>query len=401
MIYTETRTINRTLFALRKKMPLILQQGGTSSGKTWGNLYALLSYLLADRENDILLCSVVAETFPHLKKGALKDFLDILNQTGIYSAIKHNKTDNQFTLPSGSIIEFFSADNETKVRGPRRDILFINEANSISWDVYYQLNLRTKETVILDWNPSGQFWLHDKILPNMQPEEYLFTRTTYKDNPATSEKVTKEIERLKDIDPYLYRVYAEGKTGQIKGLIFTNVRYASQFPQGCKKLAIGLDFGFSNDPTALVLAGELHGELFVQELLYETSLTNADICLKLEEMNIGKTVEIYADSAEPKSIEEISREGWNVQATQKGADSIKFGIDLLKKQTAINICGASINFRKEAQRYKWKEDKNGTLLNVPVDAFNHCWDALRYYAVMKLTNEKPGGGYDFWKAGQI
>lgn len=398
MIHTETRTINRTLYGLRQKTPLILQQGGTSSGKTWGNEYALLSYMLYDRKDDVLLASIVSETLPHLKKGAIKDFKDILNLTGLDSIISHNKTDHQFTLPNGGVIEFFSADNETKVRGPRRDILFINEANSISWEVYYQLNLRTKETVILDWNPSGLFWLHDKLLPSMRESEYLFTRTTYKDNPAISEKVANEIERLKDIDPYLYRVYAEGKTGQIKGLIFKRVRHTSTFPSGCKKLALALDFGYSNDPTALILAGVKNGEVFTQELIYEKGLTNDDIHERLKGLNISKSIQIFADAAEPKSIEELKRKGWNITSAAKGKDSLAFGIDLLKNYN-INICGYSPNFKKEAEHYKWKE-KDGNLLNVPIDAYNHCWDALRYYAVTMLTNKKPSSGYSFWKAGQ-
>lgn len=391
MIHTDTRTINRTLTGLRQGFPLILQQGGTSSGKTWGNLYALLSYLLYDRGQEKLLVSVIAETFPHLKKGAIKDFKDILEATGLIDKVEYNKTDQQFKLPTGSVIEFFSADNGSKVRGPRRDILFINEANSIPWEIYYQLNLRTKESTILDWNPSGEFWLHENLLPTMQENEYLFTRTTYKDNPALSEKTVKEIERLRLIDPVLYRIYGEGKTGQIQGLVFVNLAYCDAMPANLKKEAYGLDFGFSNDPTALVRIGELHGELWGEELIYETGLTNDDICARLSVLGIPKTAEIWADSAEPKSIEEIRRKGWNIRASTKGNDSVNFSIGLLKKYR-LNITNASMNWKREAKNYKWKVDKDGKSLNEPIDAFNHAWDACRYYAAKKLNEQSVSKG---------
>lgn len=387
MIHSDTRTINRTLAGLRNKTPLILQQGGTSSGKTFGNLYALLTHLIYDRADEKLLCSVVAETFPHLKKGAIKDFQTILEATELIKLVKHNKTDQQFTLPTGSVIEFFSADNGSKVRGPRRDLLFINEANSVAWEIYYQLNLRTKESTVLDWNPSGEFWLHEMLLPTMQESEYLFTRTTYQDNPALGEKTIREIERLRLIDPTLYRIYGEGKTGQIQGIIFTNVGYVAEMPTNARKRAFGLDFGFTNDPSVLVEGCELHGEIFAREVFYETGLTNDDICKRMEAAGVKKTDEIWADAAEPKSIEEIRRKGWNIRAAIKGADSVNFGIDLLKKYK-INITNDSLNAKKEARNYKWKTDnKTGKPLNVPIDAYNHFFDGLRYWAIMNLKAE--------------
>lgn len=382
MIYTDTRAIRRTLYGLQNRIPNIYQQGGTSSGKTFGSLYALLSYLLYDRAGEKLLCSVVSENYPHLRRGAYKDFKTILAETGLDNVVEETKSTHTFTLPSGSEIEFFAADNEGKARGAKRDILFVNEGNNVSWDIYYQLALRTSESVIVDWNPSGEFWLHENLLPTLGPDEYIFTRTTYKDNPAVSQKVIAEIERLKLIDPVLYRIYAEGKTGQVQGLIFPNMNIVPEFPALCKKVAYGLDFGFSNDPTALVRIGELSGELYGQELLYETGLTNDDICERLQALGVRKTDEIFADSAEPKSIEEIRRKGWNIKPTVKGADSVNFGIGILK-QYRLNLTAGSTNWRKEARSYKWKE-KDGKPLNVPIDAFNHCFDAARYYAVKVL-----------------
>lgn len=382
MINTETKAINEILWALRSKKPLILQQGGSSSGKTWGILYAFISYLLHDRRNEKLLLSVVAETLPHLKKGAMKDFGDILDACGI--PVQVNKTDNIYTLPNGSHVEFFSADNETKVRGPRRDFLFINEANSVNWDIYYQLNLRTHETTVLDWNPSGEYWLHDVLLPSMREGELHFTRTTYRDNPALGEKTIREIERLKDIDPQLYRIYGEGKTGQLQGLIYANVAFVLEMPKDLKSEAYGLDFGFTNDPTALIHAGTYGGEIYIDELIYEAGLTNSDICDRMEALRIDKKAIIYADSAEPKSIEEIRRKGWNIRPATKGQGSLNLGIDLLK-QYRQNWTHASLNAKKELKNYKWQTDRNGKPTNKPIDAFNHALDALRYWAIENLS----------------
>lgn len=394
MIYTDTRAIRRTTYGLRNGVPNIYHQGGTSSGKTFGNLYALLSYLLYDRQGDKLLCSVVSENYPHLRRGAYKDFVTILTETGLSEAVTEAKSTHTFTLPGGSQVEFFAADNEGKARGAKRDILFVNEGNNVAWDIYYQLALRTSETVIVDWNPSGEFWLHEHLLPTLGQHEYIFTRTTYRDNPAVTPKVVAEIERLKLIDPVLYRVYAEGKTGMVQGLVFPEITIVPEFPKDAKKLAYGLDFGFTNDPTTLVRMGVSGGGLYGEELLYETGLTNDDICKRLESLGLRKTDEIVADSAEPKSIEEIRRKGWNIRPAVKGADSVNFGIGLLK-QYGLNLTAASTNWRKEARNYKWKE-KDGRPMNAPIDAFNHCFDAARYYA-SKMLNTGGGGYRPVWR----
>jgi len=360
---------------------LIIQQGGTWSGKTFGVLTAL--YLLAVSTEQPLLISVVGVTVPHLKRGALRQFIDIVNELGRVDA--YNRTDQIFQIGE-SRIEFFSADDDGKVRGSKRDILFVNECNLLNYEKYRQLSMRTAQTTILDFNPVGEFWLHDKILPTADKSTYLFKRTTYHDNPSVPEKVQKEIELLKETDPQLYRVYAEGKTGMIQGRIFDNVQFVSTFPDDCKKVAYGLDFGFTNDPTCLVRAGVLHGQLYLQELIYETGLTNQDIATRLQELKLTYQDEIFADSAEPKSIEEIKRKGFTIKGATKGQDSIRHGIDLLKRYK-MNITQGSVNFRREAMNYKWATDRDGNNLNKPVDKFNHCWDAARYYAVMKLGKQ--------------
>jgi phage terminase large subunit len=379
-IFFDTKVVRSTLGGLTTGEKLIIQQGGTSSGKTFGVLVAL--YLYAMNSEKSLVISVVGCTVPHLKRGALRQFEEITEKLG--GVKNYNRTDKIFQI-GNSMVEFFSADDNDKVRGSKRDVLFVNEANLLNYERYRQLAIRTDKVEIIDFNPVGEFWLHEKILPF---QKYLFKRTTYQDNPAVGEKVIADIERLKHSDPQLYRIYAEGKTGKIQGLVFPDVKTVDDFPKEAKKIAYGLDFGFTNDPTALIRAGVLHGGLFVEELIYETGLTNQDISKELERLGVRRSAEIFADAAEPKSIEELRREGWNVRAAKKGKDSILYGINLLK-QYQKNFTVSSVNLLKEARSYKWKEDRDGKSLNMPIDDYNHAFDALRYYAVMKLKNTGP------------
>lgn len=361
--------------------PIIVQQGGTYSGKTYNILLALLFFAKNNPFN--LLISVVSCTVPHLKRGALRDFEDILLKTG--TPYKWNKSDNIFSVGRCKI-EFFSADDDGKVRGGKRDILFVNECNLINFERYQQLALRTRKTVILDYNPVSEFWIHEHILTRTT-KEVLFKRTTYRDNPRVPDKVVREIEALKDVDEQLYRVYALGLTGVIQGLIFPNVEYIDTFPGNARKRAFGLDWGYSNDPTTLIEFGQISEGSCFDEWLFETGLTNEMIHERFLALGVRKTDEIIADSAEPKSIDYLKDKGWNIWPAVKGADSVKFGIDTIKK-SKIFITKRSVNFAKEQRNYRWKIDSNGKILNIPIDAFNHCWDAARYVATWKLTGSR-------------
>ena len=377
LIY-DTKVVRTTLGGLTQRRKMVVQQGGTSSGKTFGVLIALYLYAISQEESQLI--SVVGCTLPHLRRGALRQWLTICEEMGFDG--EFNKTNLTFRLGKCTI-EFFSADDNNKVRGGKRDVLFVNEANLINYERYRQLAIRTEQTEIIDFNPVGEFWFHEKIVPFQ--DDFLFRITTYKDNPTVSDKVKADIERLKESDPMLYRIYAEGKTGRIQGLVFENTKVVDAWPQ-LKKRAYGLDFGYSNDPTALVECGIAFGELYTREIIYETGLIVPDISKAMQDAGVKRNDEIFADAADPASIEQLRREGWNIRAAKKGKGSILFGIDLIKHH-GLNIHKNSINFVKESRNYKWKENMDGDLLNKPIDNFNHCFDALRYYAVMKLSRK--------------
>lgn len=381
MIHNDTRVIKRTLLGLNKKIDYLIHQGGTSSGKTYGIIYSILSFMLSLKKGENLLFSIVSANFPHLRRGALRDMQNILSECNWWEFVKWQKVNNVFTFHNGSKIEFFTADDEKKARGGKRHFLFVNEANSISYDVFWQMKIRTDYTTIIDYNPSGEFWLHDKVMPSLKINEYLYTKTTYKDNPSVSGKIAKELERLKDVDSVLYQVYALGETGIVQGVIFNNVKYVDSFPSECKKVCYGMDLGFTNDPTTLIKFGVYNGELYGDEIIYETGLTTNDILAYFKDLGINKNIEIFCDN-DPRLIKEIRQKGYNIKRATKGSGSIIFGIDLLKRYK-INITHNSVNFKKETKNYKWKA-KGGDFINTPIDTYNHCWDAYRYAAIMKL-----------------
>jgi len=329
--------------------------------------------------------SVVRKTLPALKSSALRDFIEILQGLGWYNEADHNKTENNYIL-NKNMVEFFSIDDAQKIRGRKRDILFINEANEIDIEDWRQLLLRTSGKVIIDYNPSDfEHWIYDQVLTR---EDCATLITTYKDNPHLPDALKREIESLKDADPEYWKIFGLGERGQLVGLVFNNWREGVRVPDNAKFIGCGLDWGFTNDPTAVVKVYQHEQTLFIQECLYERGLTNPDVSKRLEQ-SLNKRDEIYADSAEPKSIEEVFRYGWNIRPTMKGADSIINSIDILRRFQLVLI---GHNLAKEFRTYKWKTDKAGKQLNEPVDFNNHLIDATRYLALMKLNN-RPRGKY--------
>lgn len=381
-MFIRTTAINK-IKALTKFVKGI--QGGTSAGKTFGVLPILIDIAAKSKLTEI---SVVAESIPHLKRGAMKDFKKIMKETGRWFDSRWNATDFKYTFANGSEIEFFSADNDAKLRGARRDYLYMNEANNMVFHAYTELASRTKLGVYLDWNPTNEFWFHTEL---QNDDDVDFIIVNYLDNEACPESALNFINKAKEKaktsiywDNW-YRVYGLGELGMLEGVIFENYEIIDNIPAEAKLIGYGLDFGYSNDPTALVAVYDYDGKIICDECIYSTSLLNSDI---ISLMTQDKRMPIWADSAEPKSIEEIRRAGFNIKPVVKGADSITFGISVLQEK-AMLITKSSVNLIKELRAYSWDSDKTGKKLNKPIDNMNHAMDALRYFAMMALAIKKP------------
>lgn len=369
----------------------IVNQGGTASGKTYAILQCIFTHAT---EEPGVVCTVAGQDLPNLKVGAIRDAADIVKSSAVLTELisSYNKSDYTYVFKNGSIIEFKSYSDEQDAKSGKRDYLFVNEANGFKKRVFDQLHLRTKKRTYIDYNPDAEFWVHEDLIgkPNI-----LLIISDHRHNPYVPEKVRSKIEGLKEQDEELWKVYARGLTGKIEGLIFRNYNIVDGIPYGAKLIADGLDFGFTNDPTAFLQVYENNGELWVSELIYETGLTNDQIVVQLRDMSIGRGEEIIADSSEPKSIQEIRNLGFNAVPAQKGPDSVKQSINILKRYK-INITQQSAGLRKEIKGYKWKVDKKtGKTLNEPVDFMNHSIDALRYVASNKLGHNQTSGQYSF------
>jgi phage terminase large subunit len=360
---------------------IVVQQGGTRSGKTYNIiLWIIFSYC---QKNEGKIITICRKTYPALRGTVMRDFLTILKDHEIYSEDDHSKTASEYQL-NGNTIEFISLDMPQKIRGRKRDLLFANEANELNFEDWQQLLFRTNEKVIIDFNPSEEFhWIYDHVLLRKDVEFY---QTTYKDNPFLGAEIKAEIERLKDIDENYWRVYGLGERGQAKSLVYTFTTI-KEIPKEAKLVSYGLDFGYSSDPTSLVRTYILGDDMYVDELLYRTGMTNQDIANEMKVLGLDRSNEVFADSAEPKSIEEIYRMGWNVKPTIKG--SINIGIDIIRRYK-LHATESSFNLIKELRNYKYIEDKNGQMTNKPVDNFNHALDALRYSVVNKISQSHLG-----------
>ena len=362
----------------------IINIGGTRSTKTFSILQVLIVKCLQAVEP--ITISVVRKSFPSLKISAMRDFFDIIKSMGLYTEENHSKQNNTYLL-NNCLVEFLSIDDSEKKKGSKRDILYINEANELDYSDFSALNLRTALQVFIDFNPSELFWFQDKL---QHRKDVKVIHSTYLDNPFLTDIQIKEIEMLKETDNQYWQIYGLGQYAGNRKLIY-QYQVCDTIPPSAKMLAIGCDFGFSNDPTAVIEAHVEGINLYVNELVYERNLTNNDIAVVMNHIGIDRYTDIICDSAEPKSIEELRRLGFNTKPVVKGPDSLNNGIDILKR-FRIHITKESTNLINELNRYKWVEDKNGVMLNRPIDAFNHALDALRYVALMKLSETKRGGG---------
>jgi len=363
------------------KAKIVVEQGGTRSGKTYNILlWIIFSYCNSNTGKIITICR---KSFPALRGTVMRDFFTIIRDHEIYSEEFHSKTTHEYKI-NGNVVEFISLDMPQKIRGRKRDLLFANEANELNFEDWQQLLFRTTERAILDYNPSEEFhWIYDQVLTRPDVD---FFQTTYRDNPFLGDVIKDEIERLKDIDETYWRVYGLGERGQGRSLVY-NFTTIKQIPEQAKLISYGLDFGYSNDPTSLVRTYVLDDNMYVDELMYRTGMTNRDIANEMKTLGLDRSNEIFADSAEPKSIEEIYRMGWNVKPTIKG--SINIGIDIIRRYK-LHATESSFNLIKELRNYKYIEDKNGNITNNPVDNFNHALDALRYSVVNKISKSHLG-----------
>jgi len=380
-----TTAINKIL-ALKKRIKII--QGGTSAGKTFGILPILIDKAAKTGGLEI---SVVAESIPHLRRGALRDFLKVMKWTNRFVDERFNKSLLKYEFANGSFIEFFSADvDSSKLRGGRRNILYINECNQVSFESFLEMSIRTKDEVFLDYNPTAEFWVQTELEGQEDAEKIILT---YKDNEALDTGIVDQIEKnIKKAETSNYwknwvDVYVNGIMGKIDGIVFGNWKQIDTIPKDARLVGIGLDFGYTNDPTSCIEIYKHNETRILNEIVYQTGLLNSDIAKLLP-----KDVPVYADSAEPKSIADIQRYGITIKGVTKGRDSINYGIDVMQRENYL-VTSKSINLIKELRSYCWDSDKTGKRLNKPVDNYNHAIDAVRYHEMETLGMNKNYGSY--------
>ncbi len=383
MTQAKIKTTNVFNKAFRSKTRITCLQGGTRSSKTYSLCQLFIVRCLQETGKVFTICR---KTLPALKGTAYRDIINLLKELELYKEENHNKSELSYQL-NGNLIEHISIDQSQKIRGRKRDYLWLNEANEFTYEDWQQLILRTTGQIYLDYNPSDPYsWIYDKVIVR---EDCTFIKSTYLANPFLDEDTVAEIERLKDLDPDYWQVYGLGEIGSVQTMIFRNFNLVDDV-QG-RLIGYGLDFGFTNSPTALVEVRQLDDNLYIKELLYEKRLTNTDLANKLREFGIDRQTEIIGDSAEPKSIEEIYRQGFNIKPAKKGA-GIHLGIDIMRRYK-LHITKDSLNAIKEFRGYKWATDKNGDVLNTPVKVNDHLVDATRYLCLNKLSINHSGKYY--------
>ena len=336
-------------------------QGGTSASKTISILLNLIHCAQADETPT--LTSIVSESFPHLRRGVMRDFESIMKAQNLWKNSLYDKTNSVYTFETGSQIEFFSVDQSEKVRGARRDRLFINEANNVSFMAFEELEVRTKLFIFIDYNPTNEFWAFTDVIGKRNDVEHIIL--TYKDNEALSKEIIDSIEQRKNRTSW-WKVYGLGELGEVEASLIRR----------------GLDFGYTNDPTAMVAIYKYNGGLIFDEEIYKTGMSNkqiADTINVLEHQTL-----VIADSAEPKSIDELRLYGINIQPAIKGQGSVNQGIQLIQSQPC-SVTKRSVNIIKEYRNYLWETDRNGVILNIPCETYNHSMDAIRY----GLSNYQP------------
>lgn len=363
--------------ARKRGYTTISAQGSSRSSKTYNILIWLIVYCLRHPDTSV---SIVRATLPAIKGSVYRDFKEILINMGVFDEKALNKSEMIYTFANGSFVEFFSTDSEQKLRGRKRQILYVNEGNELLYIEWQQLKMRTTQMAIIDYNPSfsDEHWLCEL---NRDPRTYHFI-STYKDNPFLEQVVIDEIESLQHKNKSLWQVYGLGMQAIVEGLIFPKIEIVDEFPDYCNKVAIGMDFGFTHDPTAIIKCGIYNDSLYMDELCYKTHLLTSEIIAELKQYKLH----IYPDSADPRLIQEISNAGLIIYPIQKAQGSIMAG---LTKMMEFKLCitRRSINIIKEFKNYTYLQNKDGKWLNQPIDAYNHGIDAVRYYVLGMLLGK--------------
>ena len=360
---------------------IIVEQGGTRSGKTYNIILWIIFKYCTNNTNKVI--TICRKSFPSLRATVMRDFMSILQEYNIYSETHHNKSNSEYHL-FGNLVEFISLDMPQKIRGRKRDLLFVNEGNELYFEDMQQLLFRTQERVILDFNPSDEYhWIYDKLIPRNDCD---FFKTTYLDNPFIEDSIRREIELLKDTDEQYWQIYGLGERAASRSTIFNYVE-VNKIPLHANLISYGMDFGYTNDPTVLVSVYIENHNMYIKEHLYRTQMTTNDINQFLRDEQIKGS--IYADSAEPRLISELRKMGHNIFPSIKGRDSVNAGIDLLKRYK-IHILNTSTNAISEFRNYKWKEDKGGLLTNIPDGKNDHTIDSCRYAAYSILSRPNFG-----------
>ncbi|HYG15193.1 MAG TPA: phage terminase large subunit [Bacteroidia bacterium] len=377
-----TSLYDRTLESDKR---IIINRGGTRSSKTW-SLGQLFVKELLTGENKVL--SVVRTSWPALRDSAMRDVLRIIEEIGFANKITHRKTERVLSYGS-NIMEFISISDPHKVRGRKRTHLWINEADDCTFEEFQQLLLRTTGRIYLDFNPDDiNSWINTELeqkgTGQMHDVEVIVSN--YKHNCFLDETSIREVEYLQSGDEDFWTIFGTGEYGKVKGLVFEKYEVVEAIPPTAELVAYGMDFGYSTSHTALVEVYRQGDNLYINELLYRTMLTNPEILSFLKDLDMERSDEVIADAAEPKSIEEFYRMGINIIAALKGPDSIRSSIDILRRYT-LHITASSSNLLKELRNYKWQTDKNGNILNKPRNILDHAIDALRYVALNKLKME--------------
>ena len=375
-----TKVGRKTIAAWKTHPRYISSCGGTRSGKTYSILQTFILALVEEvnKGKPASINSVVSESMPHLQRGAIRDFKQIMEVEGLWEDARWNETQHTYSWSNGSILEFFSVDNAGKVHGSARDRLMINESQNIPYDIARQLFVRTRGLIVCDYNPTHSFWLNEIVeaRPNC-----IALHSTYKDNEFLSPEQIQEIEDAGKNDPNWAKVYIEGKIGTLDGLIY-DFELCDSLPVKEEMDHLveiqGIDFGFTNDPTARVqvIADPRKKILWVRQRTYKTHMQNRHIIQDLQEDGVGNRVEIYADCAEPKSIADIKDAGFNVIPCDKSApvksDKLKFQLQWMQGWK-LYVTKDSIDLIRELRNYVWAKDKDGNPLNEPIDKFNHCF----------------------------